>query len=63
MILASPKVHLLRYAQPSSLRRTMQVRLIPQVSQALHLELFAVPLPAVGQPLVEARSLPTTHNA
>jgi hypothetical protein len=35
----SEKVHLLCYAHPSSLRR-MDVRLTPQDSQALHLELF-----------------------
>jgi len=41
--MALQKVHLLRYAQSSSLRRTFYVRLIPQLSQALHLELFALP--------------------
>ena len=34
---ASPKAHLLRYARTSSLRRTRMVRLIPQISQALHM--------------------------
>src|SRR6185369_9600517 len=43
-MMASQKVHLLRYAQASSLRRTLQVRRIPQLSQALQLELFAVTL-------------------
>jgi hypothetical protein len=42
-LMALQKVHLLRYAQASSLRRTFQVRLILQLSQALHLELFALP--------------------
>jgi hypothetical protein len=42
--MASQKVHMLRYTQASSLRRTPYVRLIPQLSQALHLELFALPL-------------------
>ena len=41
--MASQKVHLLRYAQAELLRRTSYVRLIPQLSQALHLELFALP--------------------
>jgi hypothetical protein len=41
--MASPKVHLLRYAQSSSLRRSPRLRLTPQISQALQLELFAVP--------------------
>jgi hypothetical protein len=41
--MASQKVHLLRYAQSSSLRRSLGLRLIPQLSQALHMELFAVP--------------------
>jgi len=41
--MASQKTHLLRYAQAKSLRRTTHVRLIPQLSQALHLELFALP--------------------
>jgi hypothetical protein len=41
-MMAPQKVHLLRYAQASSLLRT-DVRLIPQFSQALHLELFAKP--------------------
>ena len=41
--MALPKVHLLRYAQPSSLRRSFRYD-SPQVSQALQLELFAVPL-------------------
>jgi len=36
----SEKVHLLRYAHPSSLRRTESVRRTPQDSQALHLVLF-----------------------
>jgi hypothetical protein len=45
--MASPKVHLLRYAQSSSLRRSFQLRLIPQISQALQLELFAVPLKGI----------------
>jgi hypothetical protein len=40
----SEKVHLLRYAHPSSLQRTLQVRLTPLASQALQLELFANPL-------------------
>jgi hypothetical protein len=43
-MMASPKVHPLLYAQSSSLRRSFQLRLIPQISQALQLELFAVPL-------------------
>jgi hypothetical protein len=34
------KVHLLRYAHPSSLQRTFQVRLAPYDAQALHMELF-----------------------
>jgi hypothetical protein len=38
----SAKVRLLRYAHPSSLRRT-DVRLIPQDSQALQPELFPNP--------------------
>jgi len=42
-MMASPKVHLRRYAKPSSLQRTLQVRFIPQVLQALQLELFAMP--------------------
>jgi hypothetical protein len=42
--MASLKAHLLRYAQSSSLRRSLRLRLVPQLSQALHLELFAVPL-------------------
>jgi len=41
--MAQQKIHLRRFAQPSSLRRTVQVRLIPQVSQALHLEFLAAP--------------------
>jgi hypothetical protein len=41
--MALQKVHLRRYDQAASLRRTSHVRLIPQLSQALHLELFALP--------------------
>jgi hypothetical protein len=38
------KVHLLRYARPSSLQRTFKVRLTPLDSQALHPELFPNPI-------------------
>ncbi|MCX5907412.1 MAG: hypothetical protein NTY64_09565 [Deltaproteobacteria bacterium] len=41
--MASEKVHLRRCASPSSLRRTTQVRLTPQVLRAWHLELFTKP--------------------
>jgi hypothetical protein len=42
--MAQEKVHLRHYANSSSLRRTMKVRRIPQVLQALQLELFAAPM-------------------
>jgi len=39
-LMASQKVHLLRYALLSSLQRRIGLRFIPQDSQALHLELL-----------------------
>jgi hypothetical protein len=36
--------HLLRCAHPSSLRRTVKVRLIPHISRALHLNIFDQPV-------------------
>jgi hypothetical protein len=41
--MASQKVHLLRYAQAKSLRRTSMYASFLNLSQALHLELFALP--------------------
>jgi hypothetical protein len=40
---ASQKVHLRRYASSFVIAAYFYVRLIPQNSRALHLELFAVP--------------------
>jgi hypothetical protein len=56
--MASPKVHLRRYAQSSSLQRTFQVRLIPQFLQALQLELFAVPCILILEKLIKGALRP-----
>jgi hypothetical protein len=42
-VTASSKVHLLRYASSFVIAAYFYVRLIPQNSRALHLELFTVP--------------------